>query len=306
MPRPVKKGLEYFPMDIDLFQDVKIRKLIKYQGGKAVSVYTYLLCSIYKEGYYIEWDKELPFIISEATGYEEAYIHEVINVCLNIGLFSLSMFEKYKIFTSKGIQDRYLLAVQSMRRSICIVEYSLINAEETPVNVEETPVNTEETTVNVEETPVSSGFSTQRKGKERKGKEKKVKSSETEVSGKMDFIDKIILEFRKAYKKIRGEDYVIVNIGKERSAAGSILQVYKKKFPDSGSQEMLQSLHAYFLETCAIKDEWLYRNMSIPIISSKFNEINQTIKRDGKNINRKPLSEKFRSADALIDQIFSK
>ena len=77
MGRNKKNGLDYFPFDIDLFQDIRIRKLIKYQSGKAVTVYALLLCIIYKDGYYMKWDKELPFIISEQTGFEEAYILEV-------------------------------------------------------------------------------------------------------------------------------------------------------------------------------------------------------------------------------------
>ena len=51
MGRNVKKGLDYFPFDVDFFQDIKIRKLIKYQRGKAVTVYALLLCLIYKNGY---------------------------------------------------------------------------------------------------------------------------------------------------------------------------------------------------------------------------------------------------------------
>ena len=39
MARTFKKGLDYFPLDIDIFNDLKIRKLIKYQGGKAITVY---------------------------------------------------------------------------------------------------------------------------------------------------------------------------------------------------------------------------------------------------------------------------
>ena len=31
MGRNVKKGLDYFHFDVDFFQDIKIRKLIKYQ-----------------------------------------------------------------------------------------------------------------------------------------------------------------------------------------------------------------------------------------------------------------------------------
>lgn len=62
MARIAKSGLEYFPFDIDFFQDIKIRKLIKRQGGKAVTVYALLLCLIYKNGYFMQWDDELPFI----------------------------------------------------------------------------------------------------------------------------------------------------------------------------------------------------------------------------------------------------
>ena len=42
MGRKAKMRLDYFPMDVDIFQDLKIRKLIKRQGGKAITVYTLL------------------------------------------------------------------------------------------------------------------------------------------------------------------------------------------------------------------------------------------------------------------------
>ena len=107
MGRNRKLGLDYFPMDVDFFQDIRIRKLIKYQGGKAVTVYALLLCIIYKQGYYVRWDDELPFIISEQTGFEEAYIQEVFKCCLIVGLFSKKLYDSDKVITSKGIQERY-------------------------------------------------------------------------------------------------------------------------------------------------------------------------------------------------------
>ncbi len=164
MARKPKKGLSYFPMDIDIFQDIKIRKLIKYQGGKAISVYAYLLCSIYKDGYYMRWDNELPFVVSEVTGYDEAYIHEVIKSCLNIGLFSKELFEKEKILTSKGIQERFVLVMKSLNRVSEISEFNLISSEETPISSQEMLITSPKT-------PVSSEFGTQRKEKERKEKE---------------------------------------------------------------------------------------------------------------------------------------
>lgn len=126
MARTIKKGLEYFPFDVDFFQDIKIRKLIKYQGGKAVTVYTLLLCIIYKNGYYAVWDKELPFIISEQSGYTEAYIQEVVDCCMNIGLLSKDLFESAKVLTSKGIQKRFRSICSSSRRNSVISEYNLI------------------------------------------------------------------------------------------------------------------------------------------------------------------------------------
>lgn len=126
MARTSKKGLEYFPMDTDIFSDLKIRKLIKYQSGKAISVYTLLLCNIYKQGYYIEWDDELPFICSELSGFDEAYVSEVIKACLSLGLFSKELFDAEKVLTSKAIQERYYRICIQSRRVCNITDYSLL------------------------------------------------------------------------------------------------------------------------------------------------------------------------------------
>ena len=141
MARPKSTGLTYFPFDVDFIQDIKIRKLIKYQRGKSISVYALLLCLIYKNGYYMLWDEELPFILSEQTGFEEAYIREVIKCCLSLGLFSKDLYDKFHILTSRGIQERYLEAIKNMKRKSVISEYSLISSEETMVTSEETQVN---------------------------------------------------------------------------------------------------------------------------------------------------------------------
>lgn len=56
----------------------------------------------------MRWDEELPFIISEQTGFEEAYILEVIKSCVALGLFSKKLFDKERVLTSKEIQRRWL------------------------------------------------------------------------------------------------------------------------------------------------------------------------------------------------------
>lgn len=160
MANKAKIGLDYFPLETSFFGDIKIRKLIKYQSCKAVPVYTLLLCNIYEKGYYVRWDNELPFILSETTGYEEGYVDEVIICCLNIGLFSKKMFEESKVLTSKGIQERYQEICRILKRKSIISEYSLINSEELGNNSEELIISVEE--------------KTQSKVKESKGKEIKV------------------------------------------------------------------------------------------------------------------------------------
>ena len=157
MARPRKQGLDYFPFDVDFFSDIKVRKLMRNNGGgKAVIVYTLLLCSIYRNGYYMLWDEELPFMLSETSGFEEGYVREVIAYCVSVGLFDRDLFKTHRVLTSHGIQLRYKLICEQSRRACKITDYSLVSSEETTV---------------------SSEFSTQSKVNERKVKENKEKIS---------------------------------------------------------------------------------------------------------------------------------
>lgn len=162
MGRKQEVGLDYFPFDINFFQDIKIRKLIKYQSGKAVTVYALLLCLIYKSGYYMRWDEELPFIISEQTGFEEAYILEVIRCCMTLGLLSKELYDKEKILTSKGIQKQFNFICKIAKRKSRVSEYSLIESDEAFV------ISSEEKQINSEEMKITSEEMTQSKVKENK------------------------------------------------------------------------------------------------------------------------------------------
>lgn len=88
----------------------------------------------------------------------------------------------------------------------------------------------------------------------------------------VDFVDKIV----DAFVEVHG-DYEIVNKGKERQAAGKLLNLYKKKYPDADSEQTLDGLKAYFKKCVKIDDNWLRDNMSLPLIVSKFNEIKKKL-----------------------------
>jgi hypothetical protein len=93
---------------------------------------------------------------------------------------------------------------------------------------------------------------------------------------KTDFIDSIVNSFSAIH------NYEVINRGKERSAAGKLLNIYKKKYPNSTGEETIDALSAYFTACLNINDAWLKDNMSLSIIVSKFNEINKKLKNGNK------------------------
>ncbi len=55
MARPTKDGLDYFPLDVDVFEDEKIEAIAGEFGIKGELAVIKLLCAVYKKGYFIRW-----------------------------------------------------------------------------------------------------------------------------------------------------------------------------------------------------------------------------------------------------------
>ena len=146
MGRNVKQGFSYFSLDVDIFSDIKIRKLIKNHSGRALSVYICVLAFIYRNGYYVLNDEDFGFIVSEQTGDKVEFIEAVLDYCVKVGLFSAEMFEQ-GVYTSKGVQERYLAMCKASRRNIVFSEYTLISSEEMGINSEEIAINSEKTPI---------------------------------------------------------------------------------------------------------------------------------------------------------------
>ena len=171
MARPQKKGLDYFPLDVNFYGDIKIRKLMRNNGGgKAAFVYVILLSKIYESGYYMLWDDDMSFMLSDITGFEEGMIRETIKSCLKFGLLDAELFSQHHILTSKSIQSRYFEAVKRRvrnRRDLPYVYADLLT--ETGLSNTETSGNSEFLSTETEflhtETPISATESTQKKSK---------------------------------------------------------------------------------------------------------------------------------------------
>lgn len=152
MARLLKKGLDFFHFDTSFYEDIKIRKLIRYHHAQAVVVYQLILIRIYNEGYYLKWDDDLPFIVAEVSHLEDDYVKAVINFCLDIGLFDKHLFDEHKVLTSRGIQNRFFdFCVVAKRKIATENPYLLIDLSSKAVKISTKSINSEKTTINSEE-----------------------------------------------------------------------------------------------------------------------------------------------------------
>lgn len=111
--RPLKQGLDYFSFDVDFFYaDKKIKVLKAKYGCDGITVFIYLLCQIYKNGYYIKLDEDYEYIISDELKMEPEKIGQIINFLCGRSLFESKLFASDKVLTSHGIQARFQAAVK--------------------------------------------------------------------------------------------------------------------------------------------------------------------------------------------------
>lgn len=107
MARPIKKGLDYFPLNTDFMNNRTIRRLKRKGGFKAIVLYMDLLCDIYANSYFIEITDNYIFDLSDQLGLEEKDIRSMIEIMIELGLFHERSFDKSHILTSETIQEQY-------------------------------------------------------------------------------------------------------------------------------------------------------------------------------------------------------
>lgn len=144
MARPIKKGLDYFPLDVDVFSDRKIKILYSRFGADGFTLYAYLLCQIFKDGYYMQVDDDLNYILSSDLKMSAEKIGLMMNFLLERSLFDSKLFRSDKVLTSAGIQRRYQQAVRSRaaKKPITVSErFWLLKKEETEAFIKVRPAS---------------------------------------------------------------------------------------------------------------------------------------------------------------------
>lgn len=155
MGRKRKSGLDVCPLDVNMLSDIRMRRLIRRHQGDAIAVYTALLCLVYRDGYYVEFNDDVRFFLSEQTGIEECKVIEIVEDAVACDLFDAAVFGAHGVLTSQEIQDTYLEECGRTKRKTVLVKY-VISSEETPICSEEIVINSEEISINSEEMPKTS------------------------------------------------------------------------------------------------------------------------------------------------------
>lgn len=140
MARPKKKGLNYFSFDVDFFSDKKIKRLRAKFGNDGITVYIYLLCEIYRQGYYIEYDDDLILDISDEMNISENATKQIMNYLLSRSLFDDKLAKSVKVLTAASIQRRYLKAKSASSNAVEIEDqYCLLKREDIDTSSEVYP-----------------------------------------------------------------------------------------------------------------------------------------------------------------------
>lgn len=139
MKEGIKEGITYFPLDCHL--DEKFDLIEAEYGLKAFSVVVKLFQRIYGgHGYYCEWNDDIALLFARQKCLSSSdagnnLIANIVAASIRRGIFSKTLYEKYGILTSRGIQKRYLDIVY--KRKVVKMEkaYLLLSDAEIKGNV---------------------------------------------------------------------------------------------------------------------------------------------------------------------------
>lgn len=132
MERRYKDGVDYWNLDVDFFDNKKIRLIRGEFGIKGVYIHILILNEIYRTcGYYKKWDSDDCLLMSDYLGVAgdrgPNLIAEVVQGLVRRSLFDQGVLDRFGVLTSAEIQRRFLRIVGNSRESIPIIkEYFLL------------------------------------------------------------------------------------------------------------------------------------------------------------------------------------
>ena len=142
MARPSNDGLDYFPLDVDYFGDIKIMRVSEQFGDAGELAALKLTAWIYKSGYAVEWDEVAERIFARRVMFNPALpIHEIVECLLDVGYFDRDLFDRRGVLTSRGIQKRWRAAQKASHRPYDIdPELNLLDVDDTAADAKKPEV----------------------------------------------------------------------------------------------------------------------------------------------------------------------
>lgn len=168
LARPRKDGVDYFPFDVDFFNDSKVKIVRSRYGSDGVEVYIYLLCEVYRDkGYYLQCNEDTDCLIAADLGMSIDKVGQIKAYLLGRSLFDDTLFRSAEVLSSRGIQRRFQQAVkgravknpvvvrkdlwlldESETESFIKVRHKSDSSENNPDNSKNNPSNSENNTTN--------------------------------------------------------------------------------------------------------------------------------------------------------------
>lgn len=164
MARPRKQGIDYFPFDVDFFDDDKVALIDAEFGTKGVLVAIRLLCKIYKNGYYYQWGDDECLLLSKqmGAGFVPKLVGEIVTGLVRRSFFDKGVWDSFRVLTSVGIQRRFIEATRGRSTQEGELRYWLLGCEN-------------------EFSTEKPQFSTEKVHKEKKRKEKEIKENNISI-----------------------------------------------------------------------------------------------------------------------------
>ena len=198
MARPRKTGLDYFPKDVDTWDNFRIMDLVNEYGPLGYCVYDIVRDEIYKNGYYLEvpLDKVAALVVRKIGNRwvkDKNLVLQVIQYCADIGLLHNALLTQ-SVMTSVGIQRRY--SEVTVRNKVDTSKYWLLeknNYQEALESASKNPVSVTKTRVSAAKTPINATEIPQKGRKVNEIKVNKSKAKQSSTYGEL--LDDILLSF---------------------------------------------------------------------------------------------------------------
>lgn len=114
----MKRGLDFFSFDVDFFDDEKIQYVSARFGIKGEVCAIRLLTRIYRNGYFLKWDEDAPYLFAKVAGngFTPDLVNGIVDELVKRGFFDKTLLNSFGVLTSHGIQQRYFKACERRKK----------------------------------------------------------------------------------------------------------------------------------------------------------------------------------------------